>query len=181
MAIIRSNPNKKLQAVASQFVGEPKIGDRFSQIDATGQVIEDWIFDGSIWISTSKKSEFNFIDLSSTKTIILSIDKDHDLLVDSLKIDYSIAELARIPNINSNYWSLNLYRTNTALGKTLINSTGRLTDNYGSLTIPINLQDRINLNQTLFYQLEAEETGKQGNLSISGKLNYRFWRIDNDE
>ena len=159
----------KKNFVGDRFPGIPNLRDRFWEIDANGFLKENWIYNDNFWIGKKRESSFNLVESSIASSVILSVDKTWDLFLNNLKLDY----LVEGKNNASRYWKFNFYRVNSAFGLTLLKSGNTVLKNYDSLNLQLNLQDRLKLNDTLFYSLEITNYGNPGVLTLSGSIEYQ--------
>lgn len=172
-----NNKNKIVNDLAEWQITKQELnaGDWCKEVNLQGETTEIWTYNGNLWLGRDQKSDFNFLDINASKNIILTINKQYDLYIKTLLLNYIING----KNEPGKYWNFNLYIVDKNLNKILINSLNSLNSlnqTFDSLTVNINLQDKIVLNNTLFYLLEAKKIGNSGILSISGNLNYQYFR-----
>lgn len=146
----------------------PPKGDRVVETDATGVVEKEWSYNGSSYVSLPMRSSFNYVNLAASISIILSVDKSYDLLLSNLQIDYAVTG-----RIGAKYWKFDLYRVSKNANKILLKTQNTSSGDANSLMTPLNLEDKIGTNNTLYYQLEVSPSLGSGTLSCSGDLIYK--------
>lgn len=149
---------------------ETKRGDRIQQINSQQLPIEDWSFDGYLWRSSPKQTQFNFINITDTTKIILPVDSSQNLLIDKLTFNYYVDG----KNELNKFWRFNLYKVSDSLAFSLLATEDSLSNYYDNKELQINQQDLIDFSHTIYYLFQPETVGKTGTLSVSGKLTYQI-------
>lgn len=164
---ISNGNNKTLEIEDWSLI--PQIGDKWTQVDSTGQPIEKWTWNGVFWISKPLFSLVNAIRLTSTSDVIISINKDNNLLIDKITIDYSISGV----NDTNRRWNFELLRVSDSFSLASLGSINSLPNLFASKQILINQQDNLLLTNTIYYLLRITRVGNAGTLSLTADLNYR--------
>lgn len=159
----------KRNSIGDRFPQNPQKSDRHSEIDAGGFLKETWVYNGDFWIGKELRSSFNLVKNSVASSVILSVDKSWDLFLTKLTLDYLVSG----KNDATKYWQFNFYRVDRSYGLTLLKSGNTIAGNYDSLILPLDLQDRLAFNNTLFYSLDITNIGNPGIITLSGSLGYQ--------
>lgn len=155
----------------SVFPPDLKNGDVWQQTE-NGLVIKNWQWLGDRWIGDYCQSNLVATNLGSTTfNSLFSVDLHANLQLKQLEISYLITGV----NDATRYRIFRLYRvSNTAT--VLIAQANTIGANARqNLIVPINLDDNLTLNQTLYYRLEIARVGSPGVINATARLVYRHW------
>ena len=89
----------------------PVIGDTWEELDGTGDLIENWYFNGTYWLTLQTFSEKITVNAATASTLFdYGIDQTTNLFILNL---FTLIRTSAIQN-GTNFWTWSVLRVNTA-------------------------------------------------------------------
>ncbi len=164
---------QKSDTVPSIPLSELKLGDVWQQTE-NGLVIKNWQWMVDRWVSDCYQASAVVPNLGSTTvSYVVTVDLSSNLQLKSLNLSYLVAGSL---NTATTHRIFRLYRVSATNSVLLAQSNTIGSNVQHNLIIPINLDDILTLNQTLYYRLDVSRVGSPGTTNATARLIYRHWQ-----